>query len=168
MAAAAAPSAPESSCLLGEDRKQAQVRHRDWDQWGGALIAPLAFLGSAHDDQLKQALSAVKDANIYRKHSLLGALSSASFTSNAPLAKMLDKCISSDVLANLAQESVKRPTAVHRDNQPRCRSRRHLGHRRDRCESQAGPPETIQASGPCVYVHPRRLSAGQSGSHGRG
>jgi hypothetical protein len=30
------------------------------------------------------------------------------------------------------------------------RSRRHPGHGRDRCESQAGPPEAIQAGGPCV------------------
>lgn len=71
------------------------------------MIAPFDFLGPAYDDQLKQAFTTVKDANIYRKHSLLGALSSGSFTSNAPLAKMLDKYITNDVLAKIAQESVK-------------------------------------------------------------
>lgn len=71
------------------------------------MIAPFDFLGPAYDDQLKQAFTTVKDANIYRKHSLLGALSSGSFTSNAPLAKMLDKYSTDDVLAKIAQESVK-------------------------------------------------------------
>ena len=74
---------------------------------GGELIAPFAFLGTAYDDQLKQAFTTVKDSNIYRKHSLLGALSSGSFTRNAPLAKMLDKYITSCVLAKIPQEPVK-------------------------------------------------------------
>lgn len=73
----------------------------------GSLIAPFAFLGPAYDDQLKQSFATIKDANIYTKHSFLGVLSSASFTSNAPLAKMLDKYITQDMLDQIAGESAK-------------------------------------------------------------
>ncbi|CAH2395226.1 patatin-like phospholipase family protein [Mesorhizobium escarrei] len=73
----------------------------------GSLIAPFAFLGPAYDDKLKQGLHHVKDANIYIKHSILGVLSSASFTSNAPLAKLLDEHITEDMLDQIARESGK-------------------------------------------------------------
>ena len=73
----------------------------------GSLIAPFAFLGPAYDDQLKQGFATIKDANIYTKHSILGVLSSASFTSNAPLAKMLDEHITEDMLDQIARESGK-------------------------------------------------------------
>ena len=73
----------------------------------GALIAPFAFLGPAYESQLKQGLYTIKDANIYTKHGLLGVLSSASFTSNAPLAKLLDEHITEDMLDQIAQESGK-------------------------------------------------------------
>lgn len=70
----------------------------------GALIAPFAFLGPAYDDELKTGFTEVSDANIYTRHSLLGALSSGSFTSNAPLAKMLDEHITDAMLAKIAAE----------------------------------------------------------------
>ncbi|KUM27225.1 hypothetical protein AU467_02180 [Mesorhizobium loti] len=73
----------------------------------GSLIAPLAFLGPAYDDELKEAFTTIDDPKIYTKRSLLGALSSGSFTSNAPLAKMLDKYITEDVLYKIARESKK-------------------------------------------------------------
>src|SRR5262245_16837796 len=73
----------------------------------GSLIAPLAFLGPAYDDELKEAFTTIDDSKIYTKHSLLGALSSGAFTSNTPLAKMLDKYITEDVLDKIARESVK-------------------------------------------------------------
>ncbi|MBA1138645.1 patatin-like phospholipase family protein [Mesorhizobium neociceri] len=70
----------------------------------GALIAPFAFLGPAYDDELKAGFTEVTDANIYTRHSLLGALSSGSFTSNAPLARMLDEHITDAMLAKIAGE----------------------------------------------------------------
>ncbi|WP_167391990.1 patatin-like phospholipase family protein [Mesorhizobium sophorae] len=73
----------------------------------GSLIAPFAFLGPAYDDQLQQSFATIKDANIYTKHSIFGVLSSASFTSNAPLAKMLDEYITQDMLDQIARESGK-------------------------------------------------------------
>ncbi|MGX5803433.1 patatin-like phospholipase family protein [Bradyrhizobium sp. Arg314] len=73
----------------------------------GSLIAPFAFLGPAYDEQVKEGFTNVQEANIYTKRSLLGALSSGSLTSNAPLARMLDKYITDDVLTKIAQESAK-------------------------------------------------------------
>ncbi|MDW6024042.1 patatin-like phospholipase family protein [Mesorhizobium sp. BAC0120] len=73
----------------------------------GALIAPFAFLGPAYDDEIKQGFSTINEANIYTKHSIFGVLSSASLTSNAPLAKMLDEHITQDMLDKIARESSK-------------------------------------------------------------
>jgi predicted acylesterase/phospholipase RssA len=73
----------------------------------GALIAPFAFLGPAYDDEIKQGFTTTKESNIYTKHSLLGVLSSASFTSNAPLARMIDEQVTEDMLDRIVEESSK-------------------------------------------------------------
>ncbi|TPJ32218.1 patatin-like phospholipase family protein [Mesorhizobium sp. B2-8-3] len=73
----------------------------------GSLIAPFAFLGPTYDDRLKHAFTTIKDANIYTEHSFLGVLSSASFTSNAPLAKMLDEEVTEEMLDQIARETGK-------------------------------------------------------------
>lgn len=73
----------------------------------GSLIAPFAFLGPAYDEQLKQGFTSITDSNIYTKRSILGALASGSFASNAPLAKMLDEGITEDMLDQIATESAK-------------------------------------------------------------
>jgi hypothetical protein len=73
----------------------------------GALIAPFAFLGPAYDGELKDGFTEVSDADIYTKRSLLGAFTSGSFTSNAPLAKMLDEHITDQMLEKIAGEYAK-------------------------------------------------------------
>jgi predicted patatin/cPLA2 family phospholipase len=73
----------------------------------GSLIAPFAFLGPASDDKLKQGLATIKDGDVYTRHSILGVFSSASFTSNAPLARILDEHITEDMLDQIARESGK-------------------------------------------------------------
>jgi predicted patatin/cPLA2 family phospholipase len=73
----------------------------------GALIAPFAFLGPAYDEEIKQGFTSITDANIYTKLSLFGVLSTASFTSNAPLAKMIDEHVTEEMLDRIAQESAK-------------------------------------------------------------
>ena len=70
----------------------------------GALIAPFAFLGPAYDDQLNQGLRKLSDKDIYTKNSIFGVFSSASFTSNAPLARMLDERITEEMLDKIAEE----------------------------------------------------------------
>jgi predicted patatin/cPLA2 family phospholipase len=70
----------------------------------GALIAPFAFLGPTYDAELQKAFTTVTDANIYQKRGLLAALSDGAFTSNAPLAKLLDENITESMLDAVATE----------------------------------------------------------------
>lgn len=73
----------------------------------GALIAPFAFLGPAYDEQIKEGFTTITDPQIYAKHTILGALAAGALASNAPLAKMLDKYITEDMLDLVARESSK-------------------------------------------------------------
>jgi len=70
----------------------------------GALIAPFAFLGSAYDPQLTEAFTTVSDKDIFKRISIRGIISTAAFTSNEPLRKMLDKYITDEVIAEVAKE----------------------------------------------------------------
>jgi hypothetical protein len=70
----------------------------------GALIAPFAFLGPAYDQQLTEAFTTVSDKDIFKRISIGGIISTAAFTSNEPLRKMLDKYITDDVIAEVAKE----------------------------------------------------------------
>jgi hypothetical protein len=71
----------------------------------GSLIAPFAFLGPAYDEMVKEGLATITDSKIYTKHTILGALTSGSLSSNAPLAKMLDELVTEDMLDLIARES---------------------------------------------------------------
>jgi predicted patatin/cPLA2 family phospholipase len=73
----------------------------------GALIAPFAFLGSKYDDQLTEAFTTVEGKDIYERNSLLTALSTGSFTSNAPLRKMIEKYVTDDFIDQVAREHAK-------------------------------------------------------------
>jgi predicted patatin/cPLA2 family phospholipase len=70
----------------------------------GALIAPFAFLGSQYDDELTEAFTTVSDADIYKRIGIRDIISTAAFTSNEPLRKMLDKYITDEVIAQVAAE----------------------------------------------------------------
>jgi hypothetical protein len=70
----------------------------------GALIAPFAFLGSAYDQQLTEAFTTVSDKDIFKRIGIRGIVSTAAFTSNEPLRKMLDKYITDEVIAQVAVE----------------------------------------------------------------
>ena len=70
----------------------------------GALIAPFAFLGSAYDKQLTEAFTTVSDKDIFKRIGIRGIISTAAFTSNEPLRKMLDKYITDDVIEQVAIE----------------------------------------------------------------
>lgn len=73
----------------------------------GALIAPFAFLGPAYDEQIKEGFTTITDSKIYAKHTILRALAIGALSTNAPLAKMLDKYITEDMLDLVARESSK-------------------------------------------------------------
>ncbi|UCI05197.1 patatin-like phospholipase family protein [Mesorhizobium sp. B1-1-8] len=70
----------------------------------GALIAPFVFVGPAYDGKLKEGFTKVTDASIFTRHGILGALSSGSFTDNAPLARMLDENVTDQFLDKVATE----------------------------------------------------------------
>jgi predicted patatin/cPLA2 family phospholipase len=70
----------------------------------GALIAPFAFLGSDYDKPLSEAFTTISDKDIFEFTGLRGVLRTASFTSNEPLRKMLDKYITEDVINKVAVE----------------------------------------------------------------
>jgi len=70
----------------------------------GALIAPFAFLGSTYDKQLTEAFTTVSDKDIFKRIGIGSIISTAAFTSNEPLRKMLDKYITDEVIAQVAVE----------------------------------------------------------------
>lgn len=73
----------------------------------GSLIAPFAFLGPEYDGELKEAFTTVEGKDIYERNSLLTALSTGSFTSNAPLRLMIEKYVTEDFIDKVAREHAK-------------------------------------------------------------
>ncbi|MDJ0950281.1 MAG: patatin-like phospholipase family protein [Alphaproteobacteria bacterium] len=55
----------------------------------GALIAPFAFLGSDHDQTLKESFTTISDEDIYTSKGMLQALGDESFMDSAPLAALI-------------------------------------------------------------------------------
>jgi hypothetical protein len=68
----------------------------------GALIAPLAFLGPKYDPQLKEFYTTLKDRDVYRLHPVRGLLG-GSFADNAPLGRQIDKVLTPEVIAEIAE-----------------------------------------------------------------
>ncbi|KPK53771.1 MAG: hypothetical protein AMS22_06940 [Thiotrichales bacterium SG8_50] len=67
----------------------------------GALIAPFAFLGPAYDPVLKEGFTTIGPRNIYQKRGL-SALWSDSLLDSAPLAALIEKYITDDVIRAVA------------------------------------------------------------------
>jgi len=68
----------------------------------GALIAPLALLGSDYDEQLKAAYTTVSAADIFKKESFLGAAWRESLADNHPLQEMVHKFVTDDLIDAIA------------------------------------------------------------------
>ena len=73
----------------------------------GALIAPLAFLGSAHDPQIKEAYTTVDRAKILIKRHLISILWEESVADNGPLKELVNTYITPEVLDAIAVEHAK-------------------------------------------------------------
>ena len=70
----------------------------------GALIAPFAFLGPDYDDTLKNFYTTITTKDILRARPMLGLLGvKDSLADSSPLAKLLKKCVTKDVLEAVAQ-----------------------------------------------------------------
>jgi predicted acylesterase/phospholipase RssA len=70
----------------------------------GALIAPFAFLGPKYDDVLRTVCSSIGPRDVYHARNILAAISSDAFADNSPLAAIIAKYVTREVLASIARE----------------------------------------------------------------
>lgn len=68
----------------------------------GALIAPFAFLGSAYDRQLTEIFTRYGSDDIYEANILAGVLGGNAIASSAPLKRLIDKFVSTAMVAEIA------------------------------------------------------------------
>jgi predicted acylesterase/phospholipase RssA len=73
----------------------------------GALIAPFAFLGPQYDDVLRSVSTSVGPGDFFRKRGILAGISSDGMDDSAPLARLIAKYVTADVLAAVAREYAK-------------------------------------------------------------
>lgn len=69
----------------------------------GALIAPFAFLGSAHDATLRALYTGIGPDDIYRTHLVSGLLGGASLLDSAPLERLIARHVTPGLLAEIAR-----------------------------------------------------------------
>jgi hypothetical protein len=70
----------------------------------GALIAPLAFLGSEYDELLKKIYTSVTPADIMEKRNLLAAVTNDGMADNRPLWGLISRSIDEALLSRIAEE----------------------------------------------------------------
>lgn len=70
----------------------------------GALIAPLAFLGSDYDDELKNAYTTISKKDIYEERGFLAALFDDGLVDSRPLLKLVSTYVTADMLARIGAE----------------------------------------------------------------
>ena len=70
----------------------------------GALTAPFAFLGSAYDEQLKQLYTTLDSSGIFVRRSLLSMIRGDSLVDSTPLANMLARYVTDQMVLDIARE----------------------------------------------------------------
>lgn len=70
----------------------------------GALMAPLAFLGSAYDPVLKRLYTSIADKDVVRQRSYAAILFSDGLADTAPLSHLIAEIITPEVLRQIAHE----------------------------------------------------------------
>ncbi|MFG0284199.1 MAG: patatin-like phospholipase family protein [Phycisphaerales bacterium JB039] len=70
----------------------------------GALIAPLAFLGSEYDDVLRDAYTSISVDDVARPRGLLAAITRDGLADTEPLGELIQKWINDETLAAIAAE----------------------------------------------------------------
>lgn len=73
----------------------------------GALIAPFAFLGSPYDPILHETYTQVSDHDIFRQRNFTAALWNDAMADTAPMAEMLDRYVTRELLDAVAAEYAK-------------------------------------------------------------
>jgi predicted acylesterase/phospholipase RssA len=70
----------------------------------GALTAPFAFLGSAYDAQLKELYTTLDTSSIFNRRSIFTIIRGDSVVDSAPLARMLRKYITREMVAEIGRQ----------------------------------------------------------------
>lgn len=70
----------------------------------GALSAPFAFLGEKYDARLKELYTTTSTKDVLKKRNLVSALLSDSMASTEPLKRLLEQCITEDMLKEIGDE----------------------------------------------------------------
>ncbi len=70
----------------------------------GALIAPLAFLGKAYDADLTRLYTTISDSDIISPRNIATALLSDAFNDSAPLAQLIERTLTDDMIRQIAVE----------------------------------------------------------------
>jgi hypothetical protein len=70
----------------------------------GALIAPLAFLGSEYDGALKDVYTGISQDDVFSRRSLLAALTDDALADTTPLYDLISKYVNEELLKRIAEE----------------------------------------------------------------
>jgi hypothetical protein len=73
----------------------------------GALIAPFAFLGPQYDVVLRDAITSIRPHDIFRKRNLISTFFKDAYGDTSPLAQIIAKHITPEVLKSIAAEHAK-------------------------------------------------------------
>ncbi len=70
----------------------------------GALIAPFAFLGSAHDTELRKIYTEITPEDVLEQRGIISGLLADAMATNMPLFRTIQRYVTSDLLKAIAQE----------------------------------------------------------------
>jgi predicted acylesterase/phospholipase RssA len=73
----------------------------------GALIGAFAFLGPSEDANLQRSYTTIRNADIYRQNHLIPALLSESLADTAPLARLIERTATDELICRIAVEHQK-------------------------------------------------------------
>ncbi len=69
----------------------------------GALIAPMAFIGSEYDGKLKNFFTTISSEDVFTKKGVLGLVGGNSFASTEPLARLIAEAVDEEFLLAVAE-----------------------------------------------------------------
>jgi hypothetical protein len=70
----------------------------------GALIAPFAFLGPRYDDVVRRVATSISREDIFHTRNMLAGLASDGMADSKPLARLVAKYVTPELLAEIARE----------------------------------------------------------------
>lgn len=70
----------------------------------GSLIAPFAFLGKSHDEQLREVYTTISSKDIYVERGLMTAVFGDALSDTTPLYGLISRFVNEDMITDLARE----------------------------------------------------------------